>query len=150
MTGPAEGPSSYISDYIGLNPDYLILRNIKRALKRYDYKSVMVSKINMFKFDCITKEKIDQLYGITNGEDKNKIDNAKRDDLSVGEDLETYIRRIINGEVTSETIPENGEIKRSHLICLLCREKRRNLDMENEDFLKTFLRSKPDVPKMNR
>ena len=79
----------------------------------------MVSKINMFKFDCITKEKFDKLYGITNGEEKNRIDNDKRDDLSLGEDLETFIRRIKNGEVTTETIPEKGEYKRSHLICML-------------------------------
>ena len=147
MTGPAEGPSSYKSDYIGLDLNFLILRIIKRAIKRYGYKSALVSKLNMFKLNCITKEKFDKLYGITNGEKKNKTNNDRRDDLSVGEDLETYIRRIKNGEVTTETILENGEIKRSHLICLLQGKKRRKLNMGNKDFLKTFLHPDPDVPK---
>lgn len=71
-------------------------------------------------------------------------------DYSVGEDLEKFIRRIKNEEITTQTIPEDGEFNNSHLLCLLDKDERRKLDTKDQDFLKTFLHTKygndADVP----
>ena len=121
-----------------------IKRYIEQAMKRFGYKSVMFSKIWMSKEKCITKEKFDMEYEITNDEEKNK---RERDDYSVGEDLDTLLRKIKNGEVTKETIPEDGEVKWSHLLCLLDKEERRSLDSKDKNFLETFLHGNyADVP----
>ena len=125
--------------------------NIKQAIKKFGYKSAMVTEVWMIKENCITKEQFDIEYGITNEEGEIKTDNLEeRDDLSVGEDLETYIRRIKNGEITKETIPggeRDGERKRSHLFCLLDKEERRKLDTKDQQFFETFLQTElADVP----
>ena len=109
-------------------------RNFKRAIKRYGYKSVMVSKIQMYKYNCITKEQFDMEYDITYNQSGNK---EERDDLSVGEDLETLFEKIKNGEVTSETIPD-GDRKESLLIPLLGEEEKQKLDKKDETFLESF------------
>ena len=44
----------------------------------------------MHKEKCITKEKFEEMY-------KTKTESETRMDLSVGEDLETFIERIKNG-----------------------------------------------------
>ena len=104
----------------------------------------MFSKIWMSKEKCITKEKFDIEYEITNDNEENKIE---RDDYSVGEDLDTLLRKIKNGEMTKETIPKDGEVKWSHLLCLLDRKERITLDKKDKDFLETFLhRNYADVP----
>ena len=114
------------------------------ASKRFD--SVMISSINMSKQYCITKEKFDIEYEIKNNEDENDKDN-ERADLSLGEDLETLISRIKNGNLTKETIPD-GESKELVQLCLLDKEQRRKMDEKNRDFFETFRYSwSPDVPK---
>ena len=71
-------------------------------------------------------------------------------DLSVGEDLETFIERIKHGEINKDTTPEDGERKYSFLLCLLDKEERKKLEQKDEDFRKTFSegywRREPDVP----
>ena len=69
-----------------------------------------------------------------------KIDeeSEKRMNLSVGEDLETFIHRIKNGEINKDTIPERGEVKDLFLLCLLDKEERRKLEQKDEDFMETF------------
>ena len=63
----------------------------------------------------ITKQKFEEMY-------KTK-ENATRMDLSVGEDLETYIERIKNGKINKDTISKRGERKKSFLLCLLDEEE---------------------------
>ena len=64
-----------------------------------------------------------------------QTDNLKeRDDLSVGEDLETFIKRIKNGGITKETLPGGKEEKELHLLCLLDKEERRKLDTKDRKF----------------
>ena len=113
------------------------MENMKRAMKCYGYASAMFSRIFMTKENCITKEQFDIEYGITNDEEANITATEERDDLSVGEDLETLIRRIKNREITKEKNPY-GDTKQSHLLCLLDKEKRRLLDRKDESFLNTF------------
>ena len=55
-------------------------------------------------------------------------------DLSVGEDLETFIERIKNGEINKEL-----DFKSSFFLCLLDKVERKKLEEKNEDFMKTFL-----------
>ena len=76
---------------------------------------------------------------------KTKEESETRMDLSVGEDLETFIERIKNGEINKDTIPERGENKDLFLLCLLDKEERKKLEQKDEDFMKTFL-WEADVP----
>ena len=77
-------------------------------------------------------------------------DNYEREegceDYSLGDDLETFINRIKNEEITNATIPVNGETKQFHLIRLLDKEERRKIERKDKDFMKTFARSLADVP----
>ena len=94
----------------------------------------------MRKDNCITKEKFEEMY-------KTKEESETRIDLSVGEDLETFIERIKNGEINKDTIPERGENKRSFLLCLLDKEERKKLEQKDEDFMETFVRRRSaDMP----
>ena len=85
----------------------------------------------MEKQNCITKEKFDKMY-------KTKEESEERMDLSVGEDLETFIERIKNGEINKDTIPEDGEWEWTFLLCLLDEEERKKLEQKDEDFMETF------------
>ena len=71
-----------------------------------------------------------------------KEESETRIDLSVGEDLESLIERIKNGEINKDTIPECGdfkvEFKESFLLCLLDKEERKKLEEKDFDFMETF------------
>ena len=69
---------------------------------------------------------------------KTKEESETRMDLSIGEDLETFIERIKNGEINKDTIPEDGERKDLFLLCLLDQEERKKLEQKDEDFMETF------------
>ena len=89
---------------------------------------------------CITQEKFEDMY-------KTKEESETRIDLSVGEDLETFIERIQNGEINKSTIPERGESMVSFLLCLLNKEERKKLEQKDYYFMETFnLRREADVP----
>ena len=77
-------------------------KGIKKALKKFGCTSAILSRIYMYKENCITKEKYEEMY-------KTDEESEKRMDLSVGEDLETFIGRIKNGEINKDTIPEGGD-----------------------------------------
>ena len=61
---------------------------------------------------------------------KTNEETEERMDLSVGEDLETFIGRIKNGEINKDTIPEYGEHTVTFLLCLLDKEERKNATSE--------------------
>ena len=86
----------------------------------------------MNKYNCITKEAYEEMY-------KTNEETDERMDLSVGEDLETFIGRIKNGEINKETIPEEGELSNTFLLCLLDEEERKKLERKEEDFMETFV-----------
>ena len=71
---------------------------IKKALLKFDCSSAMLSKIIMFKIHCITKEKYEEMY-------KTNEESDERMNLSVGEDLESFIERIKTGKI-KVTIPD--------------------------------------------
>ena len=104
-------------------------------MKQYGHESVMVSMIEMTKEHCITKEKFDIAYEI-NDEKKNSTENRERGDLSVGEDLEAFMKRIKNGNYS--TRKQFREKKLSHLLKLLDKEERRKLRKKDETFFKMF------------
>ena len=106
--------------------------DIKKALKKFGGKSAILSIIDMFKDDCITKETYEKMYRINE-------ESEKRRDLSVGEDLETFIKRIKNGKINKDTIPCDGEFGHSFLLCLLDEEERKKLEQKDEDFMWTFV-----------
>ena len=121
---------------------------IQLSMKTIGLESALVTTVWMAKEKCITKEQFDILYGITNEEGEIKTDNLEvRDDLSVGEDLETFIQRIKNGEITKEIFPEGDDKKTSYLLCLLDKEERRKLDRKDQKFFETFFTgTDADVP----
>ena len=105
----------------------------------YGCESAMVTLLSMSKVNCVTKERFDLYH------DKIKKDGSG--DFSVGDDLETFIRRIKRGELAEKDIAERGEEKVSHLFRLLKKEERRKLNTKDEDLLYTFRdRNDADVP----
>ena len=94
----------------------------------------------MRKNNCITEENFEEMY-------QTKEESETRMDLSVGEDLETFIERIKNGKINKDTIPVDGEEKESFLLCLLDKEERKKLEQKDGDFMKTFFYGREaDVP----
>ena len=65
---------------------------IRIALKKFGFTSALFSLIGMVKMNCITKEKYEKMY-------KSNEESEESEDLSIGEDLETFIGKIKNGEV---------------------------------------------------
>ena len=118
---------------------YYMNQGIKKALKKFGCTSAILSRIRMDKYNCITKEKYEEIY-------KTNEESEKRMDLSVGEDLETFTERIKNGEINKDTIPENGECSETFSICLLDKEERKKLEQKDYDFMETFWYSEADVP----
>ena len=86
----------------------------------------------MSKENCITKEKYEEKY-------KTNEESEKRMDLSVGEDLETFIEKIKNGKINEDTIPEEGDRRTTFLLCLLDKEDRKKLERKDEALMETFL-----------
>ena len=117
--------SLVLVDEIGLK------RGIKKAFKKFRCTSAILSQIFMQKLNCITKERYQEMYK-TNEEIDTRID------LSVGEDLETFIGRIKNGEINKDRIPGDGELKDTFLLCLLDKNERKKLEQKDEDFMETF------------
>ena len=104
---------------------------IRKALKNFGCTSAVLSMISMDRENCITKENYDELYQINE-------ESEERIDVSVGEDLKTFIERIKNGEINKDTIPEDGETKKTFLLCLLDEEERKKLERKDYDFMETF------------
>ena len=119
-----------------------VKKSIKKALKKFSCTSAILSFIYMSKENCITKEKYEKKY-------KTNEESEQRMDLSVGEDLETFVEKIKNGKINNDTIPEDGDRRTTFLLCLLGKEERKKLDQKDEAFLETFLwygRGEVDVP----
>ena len=123
--------------------DYYALEGIEKTLKEFGCTPAILSMVDMHKEVCITKEKFEEMY-------KTEEESETRMDLSVGEDLETFVERIKNREINKYTISEYGEYKISFLLCLLDKEERKKLDQKDRDFMKTFWNTfrgrKADVP----
>ena len=94
---------------------------IKKALMTFGCTPAISSLIYMNKNNCITKEKHDEMY-------KTNEETEERMDLSIGEDLETFIGRIKNGKINKDTIPNDVEDRKTFLLCLLDKEEKKNLN----------------------
>ena len=115
-------------------------KGIKKALTKFGCTSAILSTITMYKEHCITKERYDELYKAS--------EESERMDLSLGEDLETFVGRIKNGEINKDTIRKFGDrrphnemfisTRRKFLLCLLDKEERKKLEQEDRDFMRTF------------
>ena len=127
--------------HTGYNNNVIVAKEgITKAFKMFGCTSAISSVVYMHKEKCITKEKFEEMY-------KTKEENETRKNLSVGEDLETFIEKIKNGEINRDTIPERGGRKFSSLLCLLDKEERKKLEQKDEDFMETFhLVKEADVP----
>ena len=110
-------------------------QGIQKALKKFGCTSAILSNILMYREHCITKERYDELYKAN--------EESERMDLSVGEDLETFIGKIKNGKINKDTIRKFGD-RRPHfrskmfLLCLLNKEERKKLQQKDQPFMKTF------------
>ena len=85
----------------------------------------------MSKHRCITKEKFDEMY-------KTNEESEERTDVSVGEDLETFIGNIKTGEMNRNTFPTGEDHRNLFLLCLLDKKERSKLEQKNEAFIRTF------------
>ena len=108
-----------------------VKRGIKRALKNFGYTSAILSFINMSKHNCITKEKFDELY-------KTNEESEERTDLSVGEDLETFIGNIKTDKINRNWFPTGEDHQKTFLLCLLDKNERSKLEQKDEAFMRTF------------
>ena len=131
---------------------YPMKQGIQKALKKFGCTSAILSTIAMHREHCITKERYDELYKAS--------EESERMDLSLGEDLETFIGRIKNGEINKDTIRKFGDrrphnemflsSRRKFLLCLLDKEERKKLEQKDYDFMETFFESwagrEADVP----
>ena len=88
---------------------------------------MLLTILTMFKQRRITKEKYEQEYKIND-----EID--ERGDLTLGDDLETFVTNIKHGGMAKATISD-GE---TFLICLLNSNDRRRLDQKDKEFMGTF------------
>ena len=117
-----------------------IEKGIQKALKEFGRSSAILSLIKMYKENCITKEKYEQMY-------KTNEKSETRMDLSVAEDLETFIEKLKNGKINIDTIPEDGVRNETFLLCLLYEEERKKLEQKDQAFMVTFgYGSRADVP----
>ena len=123
-------------------------------MQKYDYELAVLSIVTMWRESVITKEEFDIEYGIKKDEEIEMLD---REDISVGEDLETFIRRIKNCQVNEKTIPDNGDRNGVRLLCLLDFEERRKLESNVPDFIRSFewgdisgIADDPDVETENK
>ena len=104
---------------------------IEKALRKFFRPSAILSLIHMRKLNCITKERYEKMY-------KTNEKTEERMDLSVGEDLETFIEKIKNGEVSKSTIPDEGDYEGTFLLNLLDKEERKKLEHKDGAFMKLF------------
>ena len=99
-------------------------------MEEFDCASAILSIIKMDKFNCITMEQYEEMY-------KTNEDSERRKDLSVGEDLETFIANIKNGEI-NRCHRRCEDFNITFLLCLLDKEEREKLERKDADFMKTF------------
>ena len=122
---------------------HFVKREIKKALDKFGYKSAILSRVFMTKQNCIAKEKYEEMYKVNE-------DSEERDDLSVGENLETFLRKIKDGKMNTISRILNSLWSRNmFLLCLLDKDERKKLEQKDETFMKTFnlhYIGKADVP----
>ena len=138
-----------IIDSIVLNEIHFIVQTInqtvvkagiRKALKKFGLTSAILSIIRIYKHNCVTKEKYEEMYKINER-------NEKRMNLSVGDDIEDFIGRIKIGRAYGGY----SDFNESFLLCLLDKEERKKLEQKDHDFMETFwfehlTGSKADVP----
>ena len=112
---------------------YYAKKEIKKALEKFGFTSAILSRIFMTKEKCITREKYGEMY-------QTDEESDTRMDLSVGEDLETFIEKIKNGKMNKDTIPKHylGDYRKTFLLCLLDEEESKKLEQKDETFMKIF------------
>ena len=116
------------------------VKRLKTAFKKYNLKSTLLTFLDIYKQRCITKEKYEEAYKINK-----KIE--ERGDLSLGDDLETFVTNMKHGEMTEEALPFASE---TFLIRLLNANDRKRLDQKDKGFMETFFHNSfggADVPK---
>ena len=121
-----------------------VQREVNQALSKFNYPSVMLSFIQKHKYNCISKEKYEEMYKIN-------AESAEREDLSAGEHLffiliETFIQQIKTGKYM---VRHGQDDSVSFLLSLLNKEERKKLEQKDDAFLQSFnwnYRREVDVP----
>ena len=117
--------------------DREFIKGIKTALKKFNLESTLLTCLYMAKYRCITKEKYEEAYKINE-------DIEERGDLSLGDDLETFVTNIKHGRLAKACSFEDNK---KFLIRLLNGNERRRLDQKDKKFVETFEYNDADVPK---
>ena len=106
----------------------------------FGIESAIFTLLASKKARCCTQEVFEVLY-------KTDEDVDEREDLSIGEDLESLLERIKSGEIWKDLGPVNHEYKRSFNLQLLTSDEMAKLRQKDESFMQTFSDNDPDIPK---
>merc|ERR1712176_62534 len=98
-----------------------------------------LSFIYIQKLKCITKEAVEEKF-------KDKVFSDDREDLTVGDDLDSLKMRILARQLTKNSLKEYGEKKQTFQLSLLTNDERRKLERKDSLFLRQFYIPNPDVP----
>lgn len=121
--------------------DYsFFIRSFKTFAKTCGIENATFTFVASKKQRCITKEDFEVFYKVDEDDDR-------RDDLSIGEDLESLLERIKSGEFCNSLVPVNDEYKESFNIQLLTSEEMVKLKQKDKTFMETFASNDPDVTK---
>ena len=120
--------------------DWFFINSVKTFAVQCGIENAIFTFLVTKKTRCITQENFEDLY-------KTDEDVDERDDLSIGEDLESLIERIKSGEIGKGLVPVNDEYKESFNLKLLTPEEMTKLQQKDESFMKTFSEKDPDIPK---
>ena len=102
---------------------------IREGMKKYNIKSVMVTKIHLMKWNLITKEAMESFY---KGEDYSHK-------VSVNDDLEALLEDLRMGKET------DYEFVRSYFLPKLTEEELKSVRRQDTTYFETFFVDSPDV-----
>ena len=99
----------------------------------------MVSFIYIQKLKCVTKEAVDEKY-------EDESDSDDREDLTIGDDLDSFKMRILAQKFSKNSLGEYGEKKHSFQFSLLTIDEKQKLEQKDSHFIQQFYTPNPDVP----
>ena len=108
-------------------------------MKQFGLKEAFISFFTTVKLSCITKEAMEEKFNIKEGENEDQ-------DVTIGDDLESFIQRITSGQITKQSLSDFGEKKQTCQLNLLTAEESKKLQLKDQNYLDSFHSANPDVP----
>ena len=120
--------------------DKTLIQTLIYKMRSYGLKNVTITFVAAEKSHCITKEQFETDYKIN-------VDTDQREDLSIGEDLESLIGRIKSGQICKNANLDSSldEYKESFNLCLLTPDENAKLKTDKM-YINTYSQDDPDIP----